>query len=224
MIMNSNKLGLVVKHNVCKLKQVLMLSEMIGKIKIITRSLIIIAILLSSILGLAKESLSANLDATQKLEQIKNTIANLPKNFSNETIENLISQCKDIITTDTNNVDVYICLSTCYYLKNDIDRGIEATDKILSLDSKNTHGYFLKGFGYYGKGLKEKDINKRENYLDAAILNLNKTLSLNPNYESIKVQVQVIDASQILLNMGVCYKLKRDLVKAKETFQIILDK
>lgn len=195
---------------------------MTEKSKII-RSLIIITILLSNILGLTKESFPTTLDVTQKLEQIKNTIANLPKDFSNNTVENLISSCNDIINLDSKNTDAHIYLAVCYYFKRDIDRGIEILNKSLSLDSNNSNIYFLRGYGYYGKAIKMIK-EEKISCLNKAILDFDKSLSLNPNYESIKVQKETVEITEVMFYIGLCYKEKGDILKAKETFQKIIDK
>jgi len=161
----------------------------------------------------------------QKIEQIKKSIGELPYDVSNEIIEQLISQCKEIIAIDSKDIDAYICLTICYYLKKDIDNGINVIEKVLTLDSKNPHGYFLRGFGYYGKvTMIEKNDEKKTNYLNRAILDLNKTVFLEPNYKGYKIQGKIVEVDGIIFHIGVCYKLKGDLVKAKETFQMLIDK
>jgi tetratricopeptide (TPR) repeat protein len=160
----------------------------------------------------------------QKIEQIKITIANLPKDFSTKTVDNLILLCNDVINYEPKNIDAYIYLAVCYYLKRNIDKGIEILSKSLIFDSKNANVYFLRGYGYYGKAKKIEKHNERISYLNRAIIDFNKTLSLEQNYQSIKVQNNFVEVTGVMFYVGICYKLKGDLVKAKETFQIIIDK
>jgi len=167
------------------------------------------------------ENYVPNQEAAALINEVSETIANLPEGTSQSTatIDSLVAKCEEAVKNDGKYFDAYVYLSICYLLKQELSQGIETAEKAITLAPSNPDGYFVRGFGYFISSLQGDTTSFAK-----VIPDLDKVLSLNPDYKSPTVMGKMTEVPDILFWKGLVHIELGESEKAKEVLENLTKK